>query len=92
MSLADGDAAHWRVELSNRPIKDIDTLTPKLIAKLTDILRYQVAVDPFCGKRLVGDLKGYWSLRLTHQDRIVYRIDEQRRVIYVLRARTHYKL
>jgi len=49
-------------------------------------------VDPHRGKKLVGDLAGYWSVRLTLKNRIVYRVDEDRRVVYIVRARTHYDL
>lgn len=83
------DRPAWRVELSRRAVKDVDSLTPKLRERLRDILHFQLAVDPRCGKRLVGDLEGYWSLRLTYKDRIVYRIDDETRTVYVLRARSH---
>jgi Txe/YoeB family toxin of toxin-antitoxin system len=81
----------YRVEVSRRAQKDIDTLTPKLKKKLLDILLNRIAVNPYDGKRLVGDLKGKWSVRLTHKDRIVYTIDEENDIVYVLRARTHYQ-
>ncbi|MDA2937135.1 type II toxin-antitoxin system YoeB family toxin [Acidobacteria bacterium AH-259-A15] len=77
--------------MSHRAQKDISTLSPKLRAKLRDILHYQVAVDPDQGKKLIGELKGYWSVRLTYKDRVVYRIDEERPTVYILRARTHYQ-
>ena len=81
----------FRVELTRRALKDIEHLAPKIKKKLGDILLNRIAVDPWSGKKLVGDLSSYWSVRLTLRDRIVYRIDEDRRVIYVLRARTHYE-
>jgi Txe/YoeB family toxin of toxin-antitoxin system len=81
----------YRIEISKRAVKDIETLTPKLKKKLLDILVNRVAVNPFDGKRLVGDLKGKWSVRLTLKDRIVYAIDEENGIVYVLRARTHYQ-
>ncbi|MDA2928210.1 type II toxin-antitoxin system YoeB family toxin, partial [Acidobacteria bacterium AH-259-G07] len=65
----------YKVHISRRAQKEIETLTPKLRAKLQNILRHQVAVSPYEGKKLAGDLKGYWSVRLSYQDRIVYRID-----------------
>jgi mRNA interferase RelE/StbE len=40
--------------------------------------------------KLVGDLAGFYSVRLSHQDRIVYTIDEEQNLIYVHRAKTHY--
>ena len=81
----------FRVEMTRRALKDIEHLSPKLKKKLRDILLNRIALNPLSGKKLVGDLSGYWSVRLTLRDRVVYRIDEDRHVIYVLRARTHYE-
>ena len=81
----------YRIEITRRAQKDIETLTPKLKKKLRDILVNRIAVNPHDGKQLVGDLKGKWSVRLTLKDRIVYTIDEDHRVVYILRARTHYE-
>lgn len=71
-------------------LKDIRKLTPKLKDKLYDILNGVIAHDPYCGKKLIGDLQGYYSYRLTYQDRIVYRIDAENKIIYVIRAKSHY--
>jgi toxin YoeB len=80
----------FRVEVTRRAQKDIATLDAKLRRKLRDILLNRIAVEPHSGKKLVGELAGYWSVRLSYKDRIVYRIDEDARVVYVLRARSHY--
>ena len=82
----------YRVLFSQRALKDIDKLTPKLRAKLKDIVQNRLATEPHGGKHLVGDLKGYLSIRLTHQDRVVYRIDEAEKTVYIVRARSHYDL
>ena len=81
----------FRVEMTRRALKDIEHLGPKLKKKMRDILLNRIAVDPWSGKKLVGDLSGYRSVRLTIRDRIVYRIDEDRHVIFILRARSHYE-
>ncbi len=81
----------YRIEITRRAQKDIETLTPKLKKKLRDILVNRIAVNPLDGKKLVGDLKGKWSVRLTLKDRIICTIDEDQGVVYVLRARTHYE-
>ncbi len=81
----------YRIEIARKALKDIEHLSPKLKKKLREILMNRVALDPFSGKRLVGELSGYWSLRLNLRDRIVYRIDEEQRVVYILRARSHYE-
>ena len=81
----------FRVEITRKALKDIENLSPKLKKKLREILLNRIAVDPYSGKKLVGDLTGYRSIRLNLQDRIVYRIDEDKSVIYILRARSHYE-
>jgi len=80
----------YRVVVTRRAEKDIATLSPKLKRKLRDILVHRIAAEPKGGKRLVGELEGCYSVRLSLHDRIVYRLDEETRVVYILRARTHY--
>ena len=81
----------FRLQITRRAQKDIVTLTPKLRKKLREILVNRIAVSPFDGKKLVGDLKGCWSVRLTVKDRVVYSIDDEEHIVYILRARTHYE-
>ena len=80
----------FEVRITRRAEKDIKKLTPKLKRKLRDILMEIVAKDPFQGKKLVGDLAGSYSFRLTYHDRIVYSVDVKNRVVYIERAATHY--
>lgn len=83
-------SAPYRLEFTKQSVKDIAKLSPKLKNKLKEILRNRIAVDPTSGKALVGDLKGYYSVRLSFQDRIAYRIEDDRCVVIIIRARTHY--
>ena len=85
-----GAAARYQVLLTREAVKDIEKLTPTLRRKLHQILGAVLTTHPHAGKALVGDLAGNRSLRLTHHDRVLYRIDEARRIVYVKRARTHY--
>lgn len=80
----------FAVLVTRQAEKDIARLTPKLREKLRVILTNVIAAGPYQGKRLVGDLAGYYSYRLTYKDRIVYRIDQKARIIYVMRAASHY--
>lgn len=80
----------YHIELTKQAQKDIAKLSPKLKSKLKNILRNKISVAPESGKALVGDLKGYFSVRLSFQDRIVYRIENDRCVVVVIRAKTHY--
>jgi Txe/YoeB family toxin of toxin-antitoxin system len=70
--------------------KDIKKLSPKIKKKLKEIIENQILQDPTSGKKLVGDLTGFYSIRLTYKDRIVYSIDEKNKIIYIHRAKIHY--
>ena len=80
----------YTILITNQARKDVEKLNPKLKAKLKNILEEIVAQDPYQGKKLIGDLLGSYSLRLTLKDRIVYSIDESQKIIYIERAKTHY--
>jgi len=80
----------YRVRFARQAEKDIAKLDQKLRAKLKEIVRNRLAVAPYSGKPLMGPLKGFWSVRLSYQDRVVYRIDDDELLVVVLRARTHY--
>jgi mRNA-degrading endonuclease RelE of RelBE toxin-antitoxin system len=80
----------YEIRITRRAEKDIQKLTPKLKEKLYDILTEVLTKEPFCGKKLIGDLEGSYSYRLTYQDRIVYSIDSKHKIVYLERARTHY--
>jgi mRNA interferase RelE/StbE len=71
-------------------IPENDKLTPKLKTKLRSILLNVIAVDPFVGKKLIGDLTGFYSYRLTYKDRIIYSIDTTAQIVYIHRTKTHY--
>ena len=80
----------YTVLITRQAKKDIELLPPKLKEKLRTILTEIIAKNPYEGKKLVGDLAGSYSYRLTYQDRIVYSVDEETRTVYLERARTHY--
>ncbi len=80
----------YQVLITREAAKDIETLPPKLRQKLRAIFEEVLAVHPHLGKKLLGNLASDRSYRLTFHDRIVYRIDEARHIVYVKRARTHY--
>ncbi len=78
------------IRFTKEAVKDVDKLPPRLKEKLKIILRERVAANPRCGKRLVGDLAGFFSLRLSFKDRIIYSVDDESSTVFVHRARTHY--
>jgi mRNA interferase RelE/StbE len=81
----------WQIRFTKQAMKDVDSLSPKLKQKLRDILVNTIASNPYAGKRLMGDLAGSYSFRLTHKDRLVYSLDENAKVVFIERARTHYR-
>lgn len=83
-------SARWEIRFTKQAKRNVERLSPKLKAKLRDILVEILARDPYEGKKLLGDLRGSYSYRLTHKDRVVYSFDEEHRIIYIERARTHY--
>jgi len=82
--------APYELRFTKEAKKDIDKLSPVLKEKLKEILTHQIARQPYSGKKLVGDLNGFFSVRLAYKDRIVYSIDEPNHCVYIHRARTHY--
>jgi len=81
---------YYQIEFTKQAQKDVAKLTPKLKNKLKDILRNKISVSPETGKPLIGALTGFYSVRLSFQDRIVYRIENDRCIVLVVRAKTHY--
>ena len=80
----------YEIRFTREAQKDFEILTPKLKDRLREILINTIATNPYAGKRLVHDLEGFYSFRLTYKDRIVYTIDEVARRVVVHRTRTHY--
>ena len=80
----------YEVRFTKEAVKDFQKLPPKLQQKLKEILTQSISKDPHCGKRLVGDLAGFFSYRLTYKDRIVYSLDVTTKTIFIHRTRTHY--
>ena len=80
----------YEIRFTKEALKDVKKLTPRLKAKLKDILENQVSQELGSAKKLVGQLKDFYSIRLTFQDRIVYSIDEENQMVYIHRTKTHY--
>lgn len=83
-------SAHYEIRITQKAKKDIEKLDVKLTKKLRDILMKVIVFNPYEGKKLIGDLAGCYSCRLSLKDRIVYSIDDKKRIVFILRAKTHY--
>ena len=84
----------WTLVFSNQARKDNARLArsgmkPKA-QRLFEIMEEDPLRSPPAVKRLRGDLEGMYSRRISQQHRIVYSLDHDRRMVYVLRTWTHY--
>ena len=85
----------WRVLYTKQAQKDAKRLASAgLKAKAQELLDL-LAEDPFRSpppyEKLVGDLLGAFSRRITIQHRLVYQVLADQRVVKVLRMWTHYE-
>jgi Txe/YoeB family toxin of toxin-antitoxin system len=61
------------------------------VGKLLELLTENPFTTPPPYEKLVGNLQGFYSRRITIQHRLVYRIVEIEKVVHVLRMWTHYE-
>ena len=80
----------YRITFTKTAFKDFNKLNVKEQSKLKDILLNKIDISPLDGKHLIGDLKGFYSVRLNFKDRIVYSINETDNEIFIHRVKTHY--
>lgn len=80
----------YQIVFSKKAQKDIAQLTSQRKAKLQEILQQVIAINPQAGKRLKGNLSGFYSYRLNQRNRLVYEIIEGTHPVLIIRARTHY--
>ena len=85
----------WEIVFTKQAQKDATKLaTAGLKAKavaLLEILRENPFQTPPRFEKLVGDLTGAYSRRITIQHRLVYQVLEQAKIIKIIRMWTHYE-
>ena len=85
----------WSVKLSKRAIKDKELLKGAGLAEKARQLLSVLIDNPFQNppsyEKLVGDLAGFYSRRINRQHRLVYRVDESCRIVYVESMWSHYE-
>jgi len=85
----------WRLYFTRQAFKDAKKieaadLRPK-VDKLLTLLRQDPFATPPRYEKLLGDLAGAYSRRITIQHRLVYQVLEQEEAVKVLRLWTHYE-
>jgi len=85
----------WVVRLSRQAIKDAKRLAKAGYKEKAEKLLKVLEINPFMNpppyKKLVGNLEGFYSRRITIQHRLVYSVSEANKIVYVLRMWTHYE-
>jgi Txe/YoeB family toxin of toxin-antitoxin system len=85
----------WRIVYTRQAQKDAKKigmagLKPKA-EKLLEILSKNPFQTPPPFEKLIGDLSGAYSRRITIQHRLVYQVLEEIRTVKVIRMWTHYE-
>ena len=85
----------WRLVFTRQAQKDARKLSAAGLRLKAEALLRVIAQHPFQTpppfEKLVGDLAGTYSRRITIQHRLVYQVIPERRTIKVIRLWTHYE-
>ena len=85
----------FEVLFSKRAIKDLNLLKAAGLGKKAKSLCKILEKNPFQTpppyEKLIGDLEGSFSRRINIQHRLVYEIDKEKHIVYVLRMWTQYE-
>lgn len=85
----------WEIILSRQATKDAKKIAQAGLKPQAEKLLKLVAENPYINpppyEKLVGNLQGFYSRRISIQHRLVYQIIEKEKVVYILRMWTHYE-
>ena len=89
------NGSNYTIKFSKQALKDkIKLKSANLDKNCKDILDLMLE-NPFCYppayEKLTGELSGLYSRRINRQHRIVYEVDEDKKVVHILRMWTHYE-
>ena len=66
--------------------------SPDIALKLVELIR-AISRDPFKGlgkpEPLKGNYKGFWSRRITHEHRLIYKVEAD--TIFIVKCKGHYQ-
>ena len=85
----------WRVVFTNRAKRDAKKLARSGLKPQTEVLLAVLRRDPYQSpppsEKLVGELAGACSRRISIQHRLVYQVLDDVRTVKVIRMWTHYE-
>jgi len=95
MTARNASPGEWRIVFTKQAAKDAAHLAHAGLRPKAEQLLALLRVDPFqtppAFEKLVGDLSGAYSRRISLQHRLVYQVLEGERAVKVLRMWTHYE-
>jgi Txe/YoeB family toxin of toxin-antitoxin system len=85
----------WELRYSKHAVKDskkiIEAGLKEKTKKLLSILENDPFQNPPPYEKLIGDLAGAYSRRITIQHRLVYQVFEPEKTVRIVRMWTHYE-
>ncbi len=85
----------YSVMISKEALKDLPKLKSAGLSQkvkvLTEILKINPYQNPPPYEKLVGDLAGLYSRRINIKHRLVYKVDEDLKIVKVLSMWSHYE-
>ncbi len=87
----------YRLKFSSEALDNIayfKKLGDKSIQKKIDRLLQELEEHPQTGsgqvEQLRYDLTGFWSRRINSEHRLLYQIDDEKRIVYIFKMKGHY--
>ena len=86
---------NYTILFSKSAVKDKSKLKNAKLDNVAKEILSLMSYDPFIYppkfEKLVGDYNSFYSRRINRQHRIVYKVNERKKEIYILRMWTHYE-
>lgn len=85
----------WEIQFAKQAVKDARKISSAGLKDKTSDLLEILKTDPYRNpppfEKLVGDLHGAYSRRISLQHRLVYEIFPEQKIVRILRMWTHYE-
>lgn len=85
----------YKIKFSKLALKDAEKLKSAGLDNKTKRLLSIIAENPFQNpppyEKLLGDLKEFYSRRINIQHRLVYKVDVDKKIVFVYRMWNHYE-
>lgn len=85
----------WKIIYTKQAQKDAKKVRvsgfKQRVIKLIEIIEYDPFQSPPLYEKLVGDLTGAYSRRINILHRLVYQVDEEKRIVKIIRMWTPYE-